>query len=170
MLRNPFLSTPACSMSSIFPSHHHSPLTAVPATPQDGCGWCVFCVTRCCYWWHSPAHPHCCSCLVHSLLSLSFRHSSASAMAHRRLRGTARACACCLFLLAIMIGFQQMNARYSFLVGECPFDEAPQDPVAEPRTYPTAFDNHSLQYVPRSVVRTWGERDFLVVLAIPSIE
>ncbi|KEG06640.1 UDP-Gal or UDP-GlcNAc-dependent glycosyltransferase, partial [Trypanosoma grayi] len=63
-----------------------------------------------------------------------------------------------------------MNARYSFLSGGSLNNALNSWAASDSRRGHAAFDSESLQYVPRSVVRTWGERDFLIVLGIPSIE
>ncbi|KEG05237.1 putative UDP-Gal or UDP-GlcNAc-dependent glycosyltransferase, partial [Trypanosoma grayi] len=63
-----------------------------------------------------------------------------------------------------------MEVKPLLLSEELPHGVPPKVTVTNPRSAHTLFDNESLQYVPRSVVRMWGERDFLIVLGIPSIE
>ncbi|KEG07863.1 UDP-Gal or UDP-GlcNAc-dependent glycosyltransferase [Trypanosoma grayi] len=53
---------------------------------------------------------------------------------------------------------------------ELPHDRTFKDTVTDSRSAHALFDSESLQYVPRSVVRTWGERDFLIALGIPSVD
>ncbi|KEG05382.1 putative UDP-Gal or UDP-GlcNAc-dependent glycosyltransferase, partial [Trypanosoma grayi] len=69
-----------------------------------------------------------------------------------------------------VFGFQYTFVRPLLEPDELPQSVPAKGTVTNPRSAHAAFNSESLQYVPRSVVRTWKKRDFLIVLGIPSID
>ncbi|KEG06097.1 UDP-Gal or UDP-GlcNAc-dependent glycosyltransferase [Trypanosoma grayi] len=70
----------------------------------------------------------------------------------------------------VITGFQCLDVISLLQPDELPHGAHTTGTVTTHRSAHALFDSESLQYVPRSVVRTWKKRDFLIVLAIPSIE
>ncbi|KEG07536.1 UDP-Gal or UDP-GlcNAc-dependent glycosyltransferase [Trypanosoma grayi] len=83
-------------------------------------------------------------------------------MAHRHPLRVFVACVCSVVLAAI-VGLHRVEIGTVVQTSTSPSTK-------KTRSTNTTFDEESLQYIPRGVVRTWSERGFLIVFGIPSAD